>query len=256
MCVAAVAWQAHPDWHLVAIGNRDEYHGRPAAALDQWQDGRGIIAGKDLRSGGTWLGVSPEGRFALVTNLRGHGDPDPERASRGALVIDQLTGTGSYSDAATASLKDFNPFNLIVANGRQARFLCNRPEPVRALLSHGIYGLSNGTLDEPWAKTLQLKGALLDWLNRDGAPLEELFAPLADETLPDIGLHPDEPSDVAREAPDTPVFIRDSVYGTRCSTVVAVDRHGKGMIAERSFAADGSVTGNVRFVFAWPDLRA
>ena len=251
MCVAAVAWQAHPDWLLVAIGNRDEYHERPAAALARWDDDGGIIAGRDLRSGGTWLGVSDAGRFALVTNLRGYGDPDPARVSRGELVTDQLTGVGTYADRDPANLEDFNPFNLIVADREEARFLSNRPEAIRTALAHGIYGLSNGALDEPWPKTLQLKGALLDWLNAGDAGFDALFAALADETLPDVGVHTTEPSDVRREAPETGVFIRDSVYGTRCSTIVAIDRAGDGQIIERRFSGDGAQTGETKLRFSW-----
>lgn len=251
MCVAAFAWQAHPRWHLVAIGNRDEYHQRPAAPLTRWDDYPDILAGRDLRSGGTWLGVSRAGRFALVTNLRGYGDPDPSRVSRGALVTDMLASAGEYCDPDTARLDDFNPFNLIVAGRNEARFLSNRPGMVRTSLAHGIYGLSNGALDEPWAKTLQLKGSLLDWLNADGEDIEALFASLASETLPDLGLHPTEPSDVKREAPETPVFIRDPVYGTRCSTIVAIDREGAGSILERRFSPHGDVTGEHRIGFAW-----
>ena len=199
MCVAALAWQAHPAWHLVAIGNRDEYHARPAAPLARWPNG--ILAGQDLKSGGTWLGVSP-GRFALVTNLRGYDLPDPDKASRGALVTDQLTGTGPYSDPATTPLGDFNPFNLIVADGQAAHFLCNRPGEIRTALPHGIYGLSNGALDEPWPKTLQLKAALTDWLHVGSADPAPLFAALASESLADIGLHTAILSDVPLEAPE------------------------------------------------------
>lgn len=252
MCVAAFAWQAHPRWRLVAIGNRDEYHARPAAALARWEDGGGIIAGRDLQSGGTWLGVSEAGRFALVTNLRGYGERAPDKVSRGALVGDLLTGAGRYADPATAALADFNPFNLIVADADQAHFLCNRPEAIRSTLAHGIYGLSNGTLDEPWPKTLQLKAALLDWLNGPAEGTAPLFTALTDETLPDIGLHPSRPSDVSREAPDTPVFIREPIYGTRCGTVVTIDRDGIGTIIERRFSSRGEPTGETRLTFRWP----
>lgn len=252
MCVAAFAWQAHPRWLLVAIGNRDEFHERPAAPLAQWEDDSGILAGRDLKSGGTWLGVSKAGRFALVTNLRGYGGPDPDRASRGALVTDLLTGSGVYADRAEAALQDFNPFNLILADRDEAHFLSNRPDDIRTTLAHGIYGLSNGTLDEPWPKTLQLKAALLDWLNDDGEDFTALFAALHSETLPDIGVHPREPSDVPLEAPETPVFIRNSIYGTRCSTVVAIDRAGIGTIIEQRFSAKGRAAGETRLTFAWP----
>jgi uncharacterized protein with NRDE domain len=249
MCVAALAWQAHPRWLLVAIGNRDEFHERPAAPLAQWDNG--VLAGRDLKSGGTWLGVSRAGRFALVTNLRGYGMADPDRASRGALVTDLLTGRGRYADPAEAALQDFNPFNLILADRDEAQFLSNRPDDTRATLAHGIYGLSNGALDEPWPKTLQLKAALLDWLNGHAEDFAALFAALHSETLSDVGVHPREPSDVPLEAPETPVFIRNAVYGTRCSTVVAIDRAGIGTIIERRFTAEARADGETRLTFAW-----
>lgn len=257
MCVAAVAWAAHPRWLLVAIGNRDEYHERPAAPLTRWPNG--IIAGQDLKSGGTWLGLTEQGRFALVTNRRGFGasdsGPDPTKASRGALVSDQLLGMGRYGDPATAELGNFNPFNLIVADSQQAHFLTNRPSDIRTALPHGIYGLSNGALDEPWPKTLQLKAALSDWLNGDCADLAPLFAALASETLGNIGLHTTTPSDVPLEAPETPPFIRNAIYGTRCSTVVMIDRLGRGTITERRFDARSAPAGETSLLFAWPNRQ-
>jgi len=250
MCVAAFAWQAHQRWRLVAIGNRDEFHARPAAALAPWDDGSGILAGRDLQSGGTWLGVADSGRFALITNLRGYGERSPDRQSRGQLVTDLLTGSGGYGDPASAALDDFNPFNLILADAERATFLSNRPRDIRTSLTHGIYGLSNGTLDEPWPKTLQLKAALLDWLNGDAVGFGPLFEALANESIADIGLHPSEPSDVPQEASETPVFIRSPIYGTRCSTVVAIDHEGIGTIIERRFSPEGEQTGETAFDFA------
>jgi uncharacterized protein with NRDE domain len=250
MCVAAIAWQAHARWLLVAVGNRDEFHERPAAPLAAWDNG--ILAGRDLRSGGTWLGVAPAGRFALVTNLRGYGTADPGKVSRGALVTDLLAGTGRYADPLAPALQAFNPFNLILADRAEARFLSNRPDNIRTTLTHGIYGLSNGALDEPWPKTLQLKAALLDWLNADAEDFAALFAALHSEALPHVGVPPRGPSDVPLEAPETPVFIRDATYGTRCSTVVAIDRAGVGVIIERRFTADGRTSGETTLTFAWP----
>ena len=248
MCVAALAWNAHRDWQLVAIGNRDEYHERPAAPLALWQNG--VIAGRDLQSGGTWLGVTGE-RFALVTNRRGFGLPDPTKASRGALVTDLLRGSGQYGDSATAPLDAFNPFNLILADSNSATFLSNRPEEIRTALTHGIYGLSNGALDEPWPKTLQLKAALTDWLVSESAGIEPLFAALRNEQIEPIGVAPDEPSDITDEAAQTPVFIRRPIYGTRCSTVVLVNTAGDGRIVERRFDPDGVTTGETTMSFFW-----
>ena len=247
MCVAALAWHAHPRWRLVAIGNRDEYHARPAAPLARWDDGSGILAGRDLSGGGTWLGLDDVGRFALITNRRGFGNPDPARRSRGELVTALLTG-----DDPPAALEAYNPFNLFAANGERLEYLTNRPEPVRTTLGHGIYGLSNGALDEPWPKTLALKAALTDWLNLDGDDIAPLFAMLASEDRPALGLPPHQPSEIPVEPADTPPFIRSPLYGTRCSTVVTVDHHGAGKIVERRFSATGEDDGQTMIDFAWP----
>src|SRR3712207_1875681 len=150
MCVLTLAWHAHPPWRLVLAGNRDEYHARPATPLARWDRLDHVLAGVHLQSGGTWLGVSERGRIAVVTNLRGYGAPRPDLASRGALVTDLLAGRRRYAFPDDAALADFNPFNLVFVDGDEASFLSNRPEAVRAHLAHGIYGLSNGALDEPW----------------------------------------------------------------------------------------------------------
>jgi uncharacterized protein with NRDE domain len=247
MCVAALAWHAHPRWRLVAIGNRDEYHGRPAAALARWDDDCGIIAGRDLVGGGAWLGASDRGRFALVTNRRGFGDPDPNLRSRGELVRALLTG-----DDTPASLSAYNPFNLLAASGDRLEYLTNRPAPLRTPLAHGIYGLSNGALDEPWPKTLALKAALTDWLGAGDDDPAALFAVLASEDRPALGLSSREPSDIAIEPRDTPPFIHGDEYGTRCSTVVTIDRDGAGRIVERRFDCAGAATGDTALDFRWP----
>jgi uncharacterized protein with NRDE domain len=252
MCVLAFAWQAHPRWRLLLAGNRDELHARPAQPLERWTSPDHLLAGRDLQSGGTWLGVSEQGRCAVVTNLRGFGAPQPGLASRGALVTDYLAGSGTYADPLAADLSVFNPVNLIVADRHGAHFLSNRPEMTRSALAAGLYGLSNGGLDEPWPKTMRLKSRLLDWITGEASDPELLFAALHEQVLPAIGLEPRTPSDVPQEPLQSPIFIRNPVYGTRCSTVVAIDRLGRGIMMERRFAPDGSETGRTSLDFVWP----
>jgi uncharacterized protein with NRDE domain len=242
MCVAAIAWDMHPDWLLVAAGNRDEFHARPAAPLSRWQDGSGIIAGTDLTGGGTWLGVTEAGRFALVTNYRVPEGAQPGRPSRGRLVTDLLTGTRPDDMAR------MNPFNLILAEDGGASFLTNHPEVESRPLTPGIHGLSNGGFDVPWPKTLQVGQAITDWLIVGELDVESLLAALRDEKPAPSPRRPE----LGPEPHFAPVFIRDAVYGTRCSTVVTVDRQGRGTIAERSFDADGRAAGEVRLDFTWP----
>jgi uncharacterized protein with NRDE domain len=233
MCVAAVAWAAHPRWRLVAIGNRDEYHERPTAPLSAWDDGSGIIAGRDLRAGGTWLGVTAAGRFALVTNFRVPGYPKSGMASRGGLVTDWLAG------APLPDVTAMNPFNLCLADREGAQVLTNHPEPERHGLAPGVHGLSNGAFHQPWPKTRELSQALTQWLASEARDPEPLFAALRTETP----LAPKAADEAGPEAPYSPIFVRNETYGTRCSTVVMIGGAGGGTIEERSFDSTGRETG-------------
>lgn len=245
MCVAAIAWDAHPEFLLVAIGNRDEFHERPSAPLARWPDGSGIIAGRDLKAGGTWLGLSEAGRFALLTNFREPQGLQADRASRGGLVSSMLTGS------LPEDISDMNPFNLFYADRNGAKFMTNRPQLNSKLLAGGIHGLSNGPFDEPWAKTQQLCAELDNWLGSDQADTAYLFDALRSETPKPVAAMP-----LHAPAPDfAPVFIRNPAYGTRCSTVAVIRRDGAGTIEERSFGAMGNETGARRLEFSWPSLR-
>jgi uncharacterized protein with NRDE domain len=239
MCVAALAWAAHPRWRLVVAANRDEFHSRPTAPLARWDNG--VIAGRDLEAGGTWLGVNNAGRFALVTNFRLPGYPKPGLASRGGLVVDWLLGQPDPDGAA------MNPFHLLRVGPDGASHATNRPAPIASPLEPGLHGVSNGQFDQPWLKTQRLTDALGQWLDADTANPDALFAALADETP--------LPPEADSEGPDTPfspVFIRNPAYGTRCSTVVLVDANGRGTIVERRFSPDGQTTGETELAFAWP----
>lgn len=232
MCVAAAAFRADPHWRLVVIGNRDEFHERPTAPLARWDSG--VIAGRDLQAGGTWLGVNAAGRFALVTNLRVDGYPLPHLASRGALVTDWLAG---HEPAAPATM---NPFNLFAADADAAWHFTNHPQARRIPLAPGIHGLSNGPHEQPWAKTRALKAALAAWLEGGSGDPEALFAALADR------------SELAGEGPEprfSPVFIRNPLYGTRCSTVLLIAADGTARIIERRFDAEGRTTGETAIAF-------
>ena len=228
MCVAALAWHAHPRWRLVAIGYRDEFHGRPTAPLARWGDG--ILAGRDLQAGGTWLGVSGN-RFGLVTNLRAEGFPQPDLASRGELVTDWLRW--HVPDRTLA----MNPFNLWLADEKRLHFVTNHPEPAGLRLPPGIHGLSTGARGDRWFKTARLETALATWLDQDQPP-EALFTALADQT----------PQSPDPEDAFSSVFIASPTYGTRCSTVVLIDAQGHGRIIERSFDMAAHQTSEVALI--------
>ena len=247
MCLAAFALDPDPRWQLVVAANRDEFRDRPTDPLARWSDGSGIMAGRDRTAGGTWLGLTETGRLALLTNYRAPDDMVPGRPSRGQLVTGLLAGT----DPRDIALADFNPLNLLLVSPAGAQFLSNHPAPLRMELPPGVHGISNGPLYPPWIKTGRTMTALADWLaaggGRDAEPLFAVLrdaAPAADEGRGDGPLP-------GLSAP----FVSGAAYGTRCSTVVTVDASGQGLIAERRFAADGSVSGHTELAFRWPARR-
>lgn len=241
MCVLALAWSMHPRWRLIVAANRDEFHARAAAPLSRWDD-RAILAGRDLVAGGTWLAVSADGGFAAVTNLRGFGTPDATRDSRGALVVGLADGSIAAEEVRAAQ---HNPFNAIAIRQGRATFVANRPTMAIAPLAPGLHAISNGPLDPPWRKTMRLSAVIRDWLATGNTAFDALFAGLRDPAPP--GSSADDPA---------AIFIDDPVYGTRCSTVVAVTNDGAGTIAERRYDAAGNVTGTTALPFQWPQDEA
>ncbi len=239
MCVVSVAWRAHPDWILLAAGNRDEYHARPTATLQRWDAYPAVLAGRDLVSGGTWMGISEAGRFVVVTNVSGLGLPDPALESRGKLVSDILSGTIAPAALEQADLDRFNAFNLIAIDKGRASVMTNRPSQSQSALPDGLHSLSNGLLTSPWPRKDDLDQRLKSWLSSDAQNWQDIFTLLSDEQIP-----------AGRDG--SAIKIRDETYGTRCSTVVAIDHRGNGIIAERSFSRDGAVCGETDFAFSWP----
>lgn len=227
MCVVALAWRVHPNWPLILIGNRDEFHARPAAPLAAWDDDSGIIAGRDLQAGGTWLGAHPHsGRIVVVTNVRGT-TPDPAKESRGALVVDMLRGDGRFANPVKSDLDRFNAFNLFVIGNDGVRLMTNRPGPQITALERGVHALANETVDRPCPRAARLGTAL-----QTGADPQSLLDALTLEN-------------------DPALFLRGDVYGTRASTLVAVAADGSTQMIERRYEAGGRPIGTTALQFSF-----
>lgn len=244
MCVVVFAWNLHPRWRLVLAGNRDEFHARPTAAVALWP-GTGVIAGRDLQSGGTWLGLDRQGRVAVVTNVR-EGLAEPQAGpSRGALPLALLDSTTDAAGTARGLLADvgaYAPFNLMLADDTGCWHLGNRPQQAEALPA-GVHGISNGRLDAPWPKTRHLAAALQGWVEAGSGDLQPLWDALAGERIADDTDLPDTGVGIELERRLSPAFIRGESYGTRASTLVMVDRTGRGFIHERRFGPRGVFEG-------------
>jgi uncharacterized protein with NRDE domain len=252
MCLLVLAWKHHPRYRLVLAGNRDEFHDRPAAPLAWWQDDPRILAGRDLKAGGTWLGVARSGRFGIVTNFRDLQAPVEGAPTRGQLVPRFLTSATSpkeFLDDLRGAAPRYSGFNLLVGGSRALYYYSNRGPSAPTSLAPGVYGLSNHLLDTPWPKLTRTRERFARALMEPEIATEELFAMLADRSrapdndLPSTGL----PADWERvvSAP----FIVNERYGTRCSSVLLVERNGRTVLLERRYDRDGVQSGTSRFEY-------
>lgn len=234
MCLIALAWQAHPDYPLLVAANRDEFYTRPTAPARFWEEAPELLAGRDLKDGGSWMGVTRQGRFAALTNVREPGAATG-RLSRGLLVADFLKGglaPMAYLQQVAAQAADYGGFNLLVSDGHALACYNNR-HGLPFVLGPGIHGLSNKQLDTPWPKVRKLKAGLAAKLGA-GAPPAVLLSLLADDSTPPDAELPDTGVGLALERMLAPCFIRSPAYGTRASTVL---RMGGGRVefVEQSF---------------------
>jgi len=239
---------------LVVAANRDEFFSRPAARLGWWSadpDGPAILGGRDLDGGGTWLGLTAEGRLALLTNVRDPKRHDPQAPSRGRIVPDWLAARQSVDQFwMRTALSGYNGFNLIAADFVAGEcFWASNTGAHPQRLERGLFGVSNAGLDTPWPKVVALKARMreaIDGFETVDALAGALFAALADRSVaPDAAL-PDTGIGLARERELAPAFIRsaDARYGTRCSTLVITERAGRQNLThvlERSFSPNGGV---------------
>ncbi len=254
MCLLVFAWQSHPRYPLVFVGNRDEFHARPTAPAGWWDDAPLLLAGRDLQAGGTWAGVTRDGRFAVVTNFREPEARDPAALSRGKLVTDFLVN-GQTAEAAARELDrtgaKYAGYNLLFTDGHTAGYHSNRAE-ARTPLPPGIYGLSNHVLDTPWPKLRRVKRAFTDSLEPRAVrepDVEALMAPLADRRPAEDGDLPDTGIPEEWERLLSSPFIVSPEYGTRATTAVLVDSDRRVTFRERSFDPDGRVTTEIREAF-------
>lgn len=245
MCTLLFAWQVDPARPLIVAANRDEFHARPTAAASIWPrdaeaDAPEIVAGRDLQAGGTWLGVTREGRFAALTNVREPFlAPPPGARSRGGLVAEFLRGRAAPGEYLAGLAPDtYAGFNLVVGDRSSLWYLSNRTGPARAL-GPGVYGVSNAALDTPWPKVRRGRENLARLVAAGAASPEAVLALLADRApAPDAEL-PDTGVGLVMERVLSPLCVVSPGYGTRSSTALTIHRDGVVEFRERSHDAPG-----------------
>lgn len=252
MCIIFVAYQVHKQYPLILAANRDEFWQRPTQPAQFWPDAPHILGGRDLLAGGTWLGVSRQGRVAAVTNYRDPQQREAER-SRGELVSRFLMTKepAAYLRQVVEQRAAYNGFNLLAGSLTELYYYSNRLADNKAkpvLLTPGVYGLSNHLLDTPWFKVEKGKQALKGILAAKTLSPEHLFKLLTDRELAPDHLLPETGIGYELEKRHSPIFIQDATYGTRSSTIVLMSRQYV-WFCERSYAPDYGRFVDRSFVF-------
>jgi uncharacterized protein with NRDE domain len=238
MCLVAFSWKDHSEYPLIISANRDEFFDRPTQSLHRWDSG--IIAGKDLQAGGTWMGFHPDGKWALLTNYRDFTRPRQGEISRGKLVLDFLENEATpeaYLEEIFINKDRYEGFNLLVSDGEKLFYLSNYMGKI-VEVQPGIHGLSNGLINDPWPK-VELAKTQLSQVISEGISDENLLT-----ILKSRGTHPLDnlPKTGATEQMEIGLsaqLIRLLPnYGTVSASAVIRNHQGKTTITERTFNWD------------------
>ncbi len=236
MCLLLVANKVHPKYKLIIAANRDEEYARPTEKAGFWNDHSNIIGGRDLKDGGTWLGVSTNGKFAAVTNFRDL-DKKENAPSRGMLTKNFLTGSDSpleYYEQIKKNAAEYNGFNLVFGVLNEIYFFSNKNGEI-SKLEKGVYGLSNCLLDTPWPKVEKGKDMLRKILNIEPLRLDSVFNLLLDKKQADDKQLPDTGVGLELERILSPIFVKTEGYGTRSSTLVLINNHNEVNFIEKTY---------------------
>ena len=246
MCIVLLAYRTHPHYDLVVGANRDEFYSRPAAPAAPWLTAPSLVAGQDLEAGGTWLGVTNQGRFAAVTNLRG-AQAAIGGSSRGHLVRDFLLATHTPDEFVTHSRSTAQTFaacNLLLAD-RDALHCWSSGDSNSQALGPGIYAVSNAPLHSTWPKVTRLKAAFTPLAHTRG---DELVTRMLD-LLRDADVTPGGGQSAALDLGrlEETIFVHTPSYGTRCSSVILRAPSGHLTFVERRYDEHAASVGEQRY---------
>lgn len=228
MCTIAILVDAVAGAPLVVAANRDELYARPSRPPARLGDG--IAGGVDAHSGGTWLAVRGDGRFAAVTNQRALSPPPPGLRSRGLAVLELAAASNPDRYVAAIDPTGYASMNLVWGDARGASIAYARREGTLEIerLGAGIHVLCNDRLGtQGCPRGARLHAAITAALV-DGTGWPALIGPLqralADHTrVPVAELPPSHlPAELAREL--TATCIHSDLYGTRSATLFAAVR--------------------------------
>lgn len=242
MCLIVLGIDAHADYPLIILANRDEFYNRPTESLSLWPD-IDFYAGKDLQAGGTWLAVSKNGKFAAITNIRDPKNLNENVKSRGNIIVEFMEGklsTIDFLNELKPKCHTYNGFNLICGTFQELYFMNSYEKEIKPLQS-GIYGLSNASLDSQWPKVEAVKSNFKSVLLNKNIDNQLLISCMQTKKQFDKTLLPDTGIGIDMEKILSPIFIESPIYGTRCTTIVSLNKKGKLNIYEFDYLKNKEV---------------
>ncbi|WP_046181339.1 NRDE family protein [Domibacillus tundrae] len=232
MCLIAIAFRQHTDKPLIVAANRDEFYHRPTE-VSHWWDNVPILAGRDLEKGGTWMGVSKNGRFCALTNYRDPNEQSAGKESRGHIVrafLESHLTAEVFLNELDREKDRYPGFNLVAGTKDELYAYGSRSGEKPFLLPPGIHVVSNAFINTPWPKTVRAKEKMAAALNSR----EELFDMLCDYTAADDSELPDTGVSIEWERLLSPIFIKSETYGTRSSTILEISKNHSAVWTERT----------------------
>jgi len=229
---------------LTLISNRDEYYERATQSMHWWGESGYVLAGKDLQAGGAWLGVSKDGRFAVITNYKEPVSEEININSRGELVSNFIL---SKELLAKDYLEDINGegyagFNLILGDKNGIHYFSNRTD-IHNKINSGIHVLGNLLLNSETKKSQKAKDGFKELINKNSS--EETLLEFMENDSGDLS-NLDMAGFKQREHEEIPYrFIKSEVYGTRCTTLLTINSKGLYRITEQTFSKRGKKTEKV-----------
>lgn len=250
MCILFVAMKQHPKYPLIIAANRDEFRNRSTAPMAWWQTPN-ILAGKDLEAGGTWLGITPRGKFSALTNYRQLPQADIQSPkSRGDLVLKALTkDNDQLSHYLTAHSNNYQGFNLLY--GDSEALTCYDSINKRfTKFNQGFFSLCNGAVNDIWPKMAKGEQALEHYIKQnEQIEHQQLLALLMDSEQAPDDLLPKTGLPLDWEQKLSAIFIEGEEYGTRSSCVISLDNNGNIKVTEVTYPYDGKP--NTALPFSW-----
>lgn len=237
MCLILWANDYHSKYKLVVAANRDEFYSRPTLPASFWPENPSILAGQDLKAGGTWMGITTRGRFATLTNYRDPKNINPHAPSRGKLVqkyLESSLPTEEYMQNLLLEGGKFNGFNLLAGTWADLYYFSNREMLVQKV-EKGVHGLSNSLIDVPWPKVSKGIQAMKQCLKAPEPDIKRLFDMMLDREMPDDSELPSTGVGIELERMLAPLFVESKDYGTRTTSVLLIDNNNYTRFWERSF---------------------